>query len=147
MGVYLGRALESTLEIIFDSSGEIIQGVNLNSEFPLLKIAKEGRGIYTSTVDPDNGSITIDHNLGYRPIWNFWIQRTVGGRFRMATNNNGVSLVNYNELYDGDTLQVDYLDTSYDTSVAASWTTSGSGSIGVYEYYYIIYYDPIDDTQ
>lgn len=140
MAIYKGEVLADTLEIAFTTKGQVLTGVNLNSEQPLFKIAKEGKGTIISDSTPDWDTVTIDHNLGYKPTIAVFIERVPGARMRSIESLQDIP--NY--------LSTDLLQAGISistTQVFFNWFTNGAGSQGTYKYYYIVYYDPIDETQ
>lgn len=103
----------------------------LNTDYPLLKVKTEGEGTITLGVGTSVGTVTITHDLGYRPtMWVYADQYTAGSAtgYRLRTNRQG-------------NIDIEYGTASNNVVFRESSGTSSSRSIG---YYYYVFYDQVE---
>lgn len=110
----------------------------MNTDEALLKVKSQGAGSVVFTGADGLGSTktaTITHSLGHKPIAMINAERAPGSRRKLVLGND------INDISGGDKVSVDAKITA--TTVVLTFTSVVASPTGTYNYYYYVFYDPI----
>lgn len=115
-----------------------------NSKYPLLLIADQGAGSLSFSNGVDSSkSISIPHNLGYKPMYYVFCQ-SFG--IDLDTLDTGYKKMSFSEEYSLDRLGIYYASADEDViDIGITLNSPAAANITI-GYFYVCYYNPIYET-
>lgn len=114
----------------FDVKTTADKNLILTSKYPVLKVKMQGSG--SVTVSGGNGVATITHNLGYRPIIIAFCDNAASGGDRVMVPSRNRVVGGSADL----SMKINVNDVKL--------YVVGGPDDGNYDYYYYIFYDPVE---